>query len=72
MTSEVAKTISTCTIWMATAVTMTNGLFKMHGDAAFFVVTTAIIMGAAVGATAFVWRANAVKLPGKTSTEIEV
>jgi hypothetical protein len=63
MTSDVAKTISTCTIWLATAISLAGGLFTMRGwwDAAFYVVTTAIIVGAAVGATAVVWHAKVAK-----------
>jgi hypothetical protein len=55
MTSELAKTISTCAIWLATAVILTFGLFRMNGSTEFFVFTTLIIAGAAGGATAAVW-----------------
>ena len=47
MTSELAKTISTCSIWLAMAVIFTFGLFKMNGDAFFFIVATVILAGAA-------------------------
>jgi hypothetical protein len=73
MTSEVAKTISTCTIWLSVAMTLTGGLFTMHGyDAAFFVVVTALIMGAATAATAIVWHAKAIKSPTKSPVESEL
>ena len=57
MSSELAKTISTCSIWLAMAVIFTFGLFKMNGDAFFFIVATVILAGAAVAATALVWHA---------------
>jgi len=56
MSSELAKTISTCSIWLAMAVIFTFGLFKMNGDAFFFIVATVILAGAAVAATALVWQ----------------
>jgi hypothetical protein len=55
MTNEIAKTISTCAIWLATAVILTFGLFRMNGSTEFFVFTTLIICGAAAGATSAVW-----------------
>ena len=55
MSSELAKTISTCAIWAATAVVLTFGLFRMNGSTEFFVFVTLIIAVAAAGATAAVW-----------------
>jgi hypothetical protein len=55
MSSELSKTISTCSIWLATAMILTFGLFKMNGDPFFFVFATLVIAGAALGATALVW-----------------
>jgi hypothetical protein len=61
MTSEVAKTISTCAIWLATAVILTFGVFRVTmsgGVESFcflFVVAPLIIAGAAAGATTAVW-----------------
>jgi hypothetical protein len=55
MTSELAKTIATCAIWLATAVILTFGLFRMTGSTEFFIFTTLIIAGATAGATVAVW-----------------
>jgi hypothetical protein len=55
MTSELAKTISTSGIWLATAVILTFGLFRMTGSTEFFILTTMIIAGAATVATVTVW-----------------
>ena len=56
MTSELSKTICTCTIWLATAVILTFGLFRMNGDIIFFVVATGMVAAAAVGGTFIVWQ----------------
>lgn len=56
MGSEAAKAISTCGIWLATAVILTFGLFRMNMDFLAFFLGTAIIAGAAAGATAVVWQ----------------
>jgi hypothetical protein len=58
MTSEISKTISTCTIWLATAMIMTFGVFQKNGDIMFFIVVTAIIIGGAAGATTVIWKPN--------------
>ncbi len=55
MASEVAKTISTCAIWLAMAMVLTFGLFRMNGSTLFFAIITLIIAGAAFGATVAVW-----------------
>jgi high-affinity Fe2+/Pb2+ permease len=55
MTSELAKTISTCAIWGAMATILTFGLFRMNGSTEFFVITTFILACAAAVATAVVW-----------------
>jgi hypothetical protein len=72
MTSETSKAISTAAIWLSAGTSLTWGLYKMNGDAAFFVAVTVIIAGAALGATAIVWRARVAKQSGKLSTEAEV
>jgi hypothetical protein len=58
MTNELSKTISTCTIWLATALILTFGVFRMNGEFFFFFVITAMIAGAAVGATHIVWNSG--------------
>jgi hypothetical protein len=55
MNGELAKTISTCTIWLATTVILTFGLFKMDGSVTFFMITTGIICTAAVVGTLAIW-----------------
>jgi hypothetical protein len=55
MTCELSKTISTCAIWLATAVILTFGVFRMNGDMVFFWITTAMIAGIAYAATRVVW-----------------
>jgi hypothetical protein len=55
MKDELAKTISTCAIWLATAVILTFGLFRMTGNAFFFLCATGVIAGAACIGTAVVW-----------------
>jgi hypothetical protein len=72
MTSDVAKTISTCTIWLSVAIILTFGLFRMNADGIHFVVATALIMGAAIAATASVWHSNVTKSPTKSCVESEV
>ncbi len=52
MTSELAKTTSTCAIWLATAVIFTFGLFRMNGSTEFFVVTFIIALAAVKNAGA--------------------
>ena len=69
MTAELSKTISTCTIWLATAVILTFGVFRMNGELLFFFVTTATIAGAAVGATALVWQPTKPLVPDRTPPE---
>jgi len=60
MTDQLSKTIATCAIWLATAVILTFGLFRMTGDMFFFLVATMVIAGAAFGATAVVWHVRQV------------
>ena len=55
MTSELSKTISTCAVWIATAVILTFGLFRMRGEWFFFLMATMIISGSSLGATAVIW-----------------
>ncbi len=52
MTSELAKTISTCASWLATAIIFILGLFRMNSEFIVFVVATVVIAGSAAGATA--------------------
>jgi hypothetical protein len=58
--SELSKTISTCTIWLAVTCILTFGIFKMavNGDMAvfllFFCLPAGVIYGA-VQATKVVW-----------------
>jgi hypothetical protein len=70
MMRELARTISTCAIWLATATIFTFGLFRMNGSTEFFVLTTLIIAGAAAGATVAVWytRAPTELPPGQAPT----
>ena len=57
MTDQLSRTIATCAIWLATAVILTFGLFRMTGETFFFLIATLVISGAALGATAVVWYA---------------
>jgi len=60
MSSELSKTISTCTIWLAVACILTFGIFKMsvNGDLAvlllFFCMPVSFV-AAAVVATTVIW-----------------
>jgi hypothetical protein len=58
MTNELAKTISTSSIWIATAVILTFGLFRMSGDFLFFFCVSVVIAGAAAGSTALIWQSD--------------
>jgi hypothetical protein len=69
VTSDLSKTISTCTIWLATAMIMTFGLFRMsNGDFIFYMVLSAIIIGGAAGATATIWKPSTTNPPSTPPT----
>ena len=70
MGSDTAKAVSTCVIWLATAVIMTFGLFRMNGDFLFFFLGMAIIAGAAAGATVAVWQRSQPRTPPSDENEI--
>lgn len=60
MNSELSKTISTCTIWLATACILTFGVFKLNvnGEIAVLLLLfcmPAAILVAAVMATKVIW-----------------
>ena len=60
MSSELSKTITTCTIWIAVACILTFGVFKMNVSGGFgifllfFCIPVAMIAGA-VAATWVIW-----------------
>lgn len=60
MNSELSKTISTCTVWLATACVLTFGVFKLNvnGEVAVFLLLLCMpvaILVAAVVATKVIW-----------------
>jgi hypothetical protein len=59
VSSELAKTISTCCIWLATTV-MLLGLFRRNEEGAtlIFIFATFFIATAAASATAVVWQSS--------------
>ena len=69
MTGELAKTISTCSIWLGTTVILTLGVFHMNwnGDGAMLlmVLIVVVISGAAGVSTAAVWGWK----PGKSPSD---
>jgi len=64
MNNELAKTISTCAIWLSVACILTFGIFKMNvnGYTVVFLVEfclPAFIVGAAVKGTSEIWKPHA-------------
>jgi hypothetical protein len=70
MSNELAKAISTCGVWLSTAVILTFGLFRMtEKDPVFFLMISLVIAGAAAGATVAVWYPHALaKTPANGPT----
>jgi arginine exporter protein ArgO len=69
MNSEVAKTIATCGVWLATACILTfGGVFKLTGDIMALLVmmgVPAIVAYAAMEATKAIWRSGEVEKPSE-------
>ena len=65
MNTELAKTISTCAVWLSVACILTFGLFRLNatGDIIAILVffcLPALIVGGAVKATMEIWKAPAI------------
>lgn len=64
MNTELSKTISTCTVWLAVACILTFGVFRtsVNGDVAvmlvFFCLPISLVVFA-VGATKIIWESRA-------------
>ena len=73
MNSELAKTISTCAIWMAVAFILTFGFFRMNfnGNETFIllIVVPTVICLSAAGATAVVWKCGPEVKPSRDSAQ---
>ena len=62
MNNELAKTVSTCAIWVSLACILTFGIFKMNANGELVVILVVfclpvMIAGCAVKATAVIWQA---------------
>jgi hypothetical protein len=56
MSSELAKTISSSVVWLAVAIILTGGLYRMSGGSPeFYGFTTIVIVGGATISTAVIW-----------------
>jgi hypothetical protein len=66
------KTFNTCTIWLATAVILPFGVFRMNADFLFFMCVPAIIALCAFGATAVIWQSKERKPSRKAPGDTEV
>jgi len=63
MNSELSKTISTCSVWLAVACILTFGVFSTHvnGDVAIFIIflcVPGILVFGAVVATKAIWQSG--------------
>ena len=63
MNNELAKTISTCAIWLSVACILTFGIFKMNvnGYPVVFLIVfclPAMIVGCALKATTTIWKSQ--------------
>lgn len=73
MTSEIARTIATCSIWLAAAMILTfGGIFKISGDSAvvlaIMVGVPVVVCGAAAFSTRAIWTAPVSEIPRKPAT----
>jgi len=66
------KAFSACTIWLATAVILPFGVFRMNADFLFFMCVPAIIALCAFGATAVIWQSKEPKPSRKAPGDTEV